>query len=110
MELSIAHSFSRTPGARYPSEGPNSGEEFRERILAPMFREAIRNKQVLTVDLDGVVGYATSFLEEAFGGLVRTFGIKDVLAHLRVVGTDEPDLLDEVQDYISQAAKEARNS
>ena len=55
------------------------------------------------MDLDGVVGYATSFLEEAFGGLARIYDPKDVLRTIELVCTDEPSLVEEVKHYIEDA-------
>ena len=65
--VKVAEQFSIYPGGRIPSDGPNSGEELRERLLVP----ALQTGKKVIVDLDGTLGYAHSFLEEAFGGLVR---------------------------------------
>lgn len=65
--ISIANEFSPYPVGRYVTDGPNSGERFREEFLAP----ALKAGQSLVIDMDGVLGYGSSFLEEAFGGLVR---------------------------------------
>lgn len=70
--IKIATDFSRTPGGRYRSDGPASGEEFREDILIP----ALSHGDTVTIDLDGARGYPSSFLEEAFGGLVRRLKLK----------------------------------
>ena len=59
------------PGGRFVKDGPFSGEWFRENILTPALLDAIAHQEPLTVELDGVAGYGSSFLEEAFGGLVR---------------------------------------
>ena len=71
--LRIATDFSEIPGGRGRDEGDHSGEEFREEHLEPRFAEALERGAILYVDLDGVEGYATSFLEEAFGGLTRKY-------------------------------------
>lgn len=71
MMLSIADKFSRYPGPRYRKDGPFSGEQFRQEQLIPAIREAIQKNERLIVILDDVAGYGSSFLEEAFGGLVR---------------------------------------
>ncbi|MCK1507192.1 STAS-like domain-containing protein [Bradyrhizobium sp. 18] len=65
--LSIAKDFSRFPSGRFRSDGPHSGEAFREDYLVPRLKES----GSLLVNLDGVAGLPSSFLEEAFGGLVR---------------------------------------
>ena len=68
IEIRVAADFSRTPAGRYRTDGPWSGEAFREDHLAPALRGG--NQKVI-VYLDDVEGYGSSFLEEAFGGLVR---------------------------------------
>ena len=65
--LSVARQFSRFPGGRFKKISDNSGEAFRDDFLIP----ALAKDGTVTVDLDGVVGYGSSFLEEVFGGVVR---------------------------------------
>ncbi len=98
--------WSETPGARERTVGPHSGEEFREEVLAPAFRRAVEADTMLTVDLDGVYGYAASFLEEVFGGLARQFGPETVHNHLLYVTTDEPDLEEEIRGYVAEARQD----
>jgi hypothetical protein len=62
----------RSPGGRYEADGPFSGEWFRETILRPAFSNSLQSGEKLVVELDGTSGYGSSFLEEAFGGLIRT--------------------------------------
>lgn len=69
-QLSIAKNFSEFPAGREPEDGPFSGERFREELLAPLLTNT---DDVVEVDLDGTMGYGSSFLEEAFGGLVRKY-------------------------------------
>ena len=76
--VSIAKDFSPTPGGRFRKHGPYSGEQFREEILLPALRQALESNGELIVDFDGLAGAPSSFLEEAFGGLVRTYGDVDV--------------------------------
>lgn len=101
--LKIATDFSDTPGPRSREEGDFSGDEFREKLLEPRYLEARRSNAKLIIDLDGTVGYATSFLEAAFGGLARAYPISDVLATIELRCTDEPSLVQEVQQYIRDA-------
>ena len=65
--IRIAVDFSDTPGGRHYSDGPFTGEEFREKCIEPIFR-ALKKGEKLLIDFDGAYGYPTSFLEEAFGG------------------------------------------
>lgn len=61
--------------------------------------------QIPVVAFDGSYGYATCFVEEAFGGLVRRTGKADVLAHLRFISEEEPALIAKVTDCICTAAR-----
>lgn len=91
------------PGARYPKDGPFSGQEYRETVLVPAFKRAMESGVMLEVDLDNTQGYATSFLEEAFGGLAEQFGAEVVERWLRLSSFDEPYLVTEITGYIRNA-------
>lgn len=65
--INISRDFSKFPGGRYKYIGKGSGEEFRERFLVP----ALQLGEPIVIDMDGAEGYPPSFLEEAFGGLIR---------------------------------------
>lgn len=65
--INISEQFSRSPAGRYIKDGPYSGEAFRTGLLVPALNEA----EEVEVQLDGALGFGSSFLEEAFGGLVR---------------------------------------
>lgn len=65
--ISIARDYTPYPGGRYRKNGKGSGQQFREEFLVPLFQQ----DRTVTLDLDGASGYPPSFLEEAFGGLVR---------------------------------------
>jgi hypothetical protein len=97
LYISVAEDFSRTPGPRREIQGKFSGEVFRDTILLPKLRKAIENHQKLIVDLDYTAGYASSFLEEAFGGLVR-LGLtrNELLEHLEIKSDHEPFWIDDI--------------
>ena len=103
MNLSIATEFSETPGPRTRAEGDFSGELFLDEFLLPRYEAAIAGKDTLTVDLDGTEGYATSFLEAAFGGLARKYTAEDILRIVRFKSDDEPYLVAEITKYIKEA-------
>lgn len=103
MILKIAEEFSDVPGPRSRKEGDYSGEEFREQLLKPKFKQAEASKEKLLVDLDGGFGYATSFLEEAFGGLARQYSPETVLEVLEFKSEDEPYLSSDIVRYIREA-------
>ena len=62
--------FAKAPGGRFRKDGPASGEWFRDDILVPRLK-VVDAADPLVVELDGAPGYGSSFLEEAFGGLIR---------------------------------------
>lgn len=102
-KIIVAKEFSKHPAGRYQSDGPYSGEQFREKYL---FKPLAKNEQVI-VDLDGARGYGSSFLEEAFGGLVRR-GIpaEKVLEYLKIISRN-PALAAEIKKLIIDAGKRA---
>ena len=99
--IKIARQFSKEPAGRYTRDGPNSGERFRDEILIPAFERS----NSVTVDLDGTEGYGSSFLEEAFGGLVRLRGYTadELRKVLKLVSEEDESLPIEIWDYIDSA-------
>lgn len=82
--IRVDRDFTRYPGPRYRKDGPFSGEEFRERLLEPALRKAVAEREDLVVVLDGVAGYGSSFLDEAFAGLLRHGFTESALKHLSI--------------------------
>lgn len=95
--------FSITPGSRYIDEGPHSGQEFREKFLQPEFEKIINSDSKITIDLDGTIGFGTSWLEEVFGGLARTFDKNLVMEKLEFISKEEDYLIEDIQHYILNA-------
>ncbi len=83
------------PGPRYIRLGPSSGEDFKNWIK----KELERDKD-LTVDLDGTEGYGSSFLEEAFGGLIRDGIDVNIVRNTKLISQEEPELIEEINEYI----------
>jgi hypothetical protein len=111
--IDVGRDFSRTPGGRYISDGPDSGQLFRQRLLVPALRTAVASKEAekVIVVLDGPRGYLSSFIEEAFGGLVRQEGFSEgtLKRYLDIVAKDAfyaPYRLLALK-YISEATPEA---
>lgn len=69
-KISVIKDFSKKPYGRYPSDGAGNGEAFRKTHLVPALNE---NDKVI-VDLTGYNRYGRSFIDEAFGGLIREEG------------------------------------
>lgn len=81
--------YSQSPGPRYCNQGDDSGEDFYHKKLNSLFAEAFREGVKLCITLDGADGYASSFLDEAFGNLVYDFGANVVRNLLEIVSNDE---------------------
>lgn len=103
MTIVVGTDFTRTPIGRYLKESKWSGEAFREDKLIPALTE---NEKVI-VDLSGVAGYGSSFLEEAFGGLVRSGKFtQEVLKDRLVIYASDPTYqpyVDCVKRYMDEA-------
>jgi hypothetical protein len=98
--ISIAKDFSRFPAGRYESDGKFPGEVCRRRLLVPNLKTGAN----VVVDLRGTLGYGSSFLEEAFGGLIREegFSIADLRRQLSFI-SDDDTLQSEIWSYIEAA-------
>lgn len=104
--LKIARDYSRYPGPRFAEDGPNSGEEFRERLLVPALEKAEREGEKVIVDLDGARGYTASFLEEAFGGLIRKGFTRERLARVLEIQAKDKRVIywrDRIKQYLEHA-------
>lgn len=103
MRINVGKDFSTEPAGRFRTDGPFSGEAFRDDILLP----AIRKSEKTVIELDDTEGYGSSFLEEAFGGLVRIHKMSAayILARIKFV-TIEKLLKAEIEHYIKSAAPE----
>ena len=104
--INIANDFSRTPAGRYLSDGPKSGEAFREQELIP----ALKSAEKVILELDGGEGYGSSFLEEALGALVRKrmFTADELHRRLTIVSQDDT-LEEEAWSYIDDAQADPNN-
>ncbi|WP_137297162.1 STAS-like domain-containing protein [Psychromonas sp. SP041] len=89
------------PGPRYKRLGASSGEDFKEWLI-----KALNKDKDLTVDLDDTEGYGSSFLEEAFGGLIREGINIDDVKNIQFISNEEPELIDEIKEYIDDAIEE----
>lgn len=103
-KIQIATDFSRHPAGRNVTDGPKSGEHFRQQFLEPLFKNG---EHQIVLELDGTRGYGSSFLEEAFGGLVRCGLSKDQILSTIMFVTTKPSLIQEIKEYIQKATNEA---
>lgn len=110
--LSVARQFTEYPGGRFRRISEYSGEQFREELLEP----AVKSGEEVIVELDGVVGYGSSFLEEVFGGIVRAMRWltrDEVDRHLKISSSRESWLLEAnqyIDDELKRMSKAVRKS
>lgn len=99
ITIKIASDFSEEPSGRYhPKDGKYTGERFRNEFLMPQLKQ----KNKIIIDFDGAEGYGSSFLEEAFGGLVRCgFDKNFLLSSFIFISNEDPSIIDEVKEYIN---------
>lgn len=99
--IDLAKQFAPFPFGRYEEHGPHSGARFREEFLLPLLRRG----ESVVVDLSNARGLAPSFLEEAFGGLVRAGFTPTQLDELIEIRSEtDPSLTVEIKTYILNAA------
>ncbi|HDR0626814.1 TPA: STAS-like domain-containing protein [Pasteurella multocida] len=101
MKTIYVKDFSEFPGARERWMGPYSGEEYRDDIILPL----LNSNESVSINLDGVMGYGSSFLEEVFGGLIRAGISPSIVRELvkNLVSKDDPDLINEITEYVEDA-------
>lgn len=104
MNLSVAKEFYRRPSGRYRIHGTYTGEAFREDVLVPKLKN-LEHGEKFIIDFSGVSMNGSSFLEEAFGGLVRehNYCYKDLKNILILEFPRRPSLSDMVWKYILDA-------
>ena len=113
FRINIAKDFSPVPIGRYREDGDKSGETFRDDILYPKIRAALDKQDILEVDFTDMSGLSSSFLEEAFGGLVRKHHLNpdEVLKTIKFLPEKSHfDLyIDLTKGYIKEAIPEAKH-
>jgi hypothetical protein len=83
--INFANDFTDTPGGRLKIHGPFSGEEFREDHL----KKALAEYDEVILDLNGAFGFPASFIDEAFGILVKDLGLEHVRSKLKIILDDD---------------------
>lgn len=107
MDYNIGTEFSDIPAGRFKGEGDDfTGEHFREDVLKGLL-ENLADGETLNVKIDDVEGYGSSFLDEAFGGIVRKkyMSSEKLLSVLNIVCEDEDFefFKKRILEYIKQA-------
>ncbi|ENV36850.1 STAS-like domain-containing protein [Acinetobacter venetianus] len=106
MIINIATDFYPRPAGRFSSDGEYTGQTFRENFLKPKLK--VLQSSVgshLVIDFTGVTMAGSSFLEEAFGGLVRNDQFsKDFLKKVLIIKSPRrPIIKERIETYIEEA-------
>lgn len=107
MRINVAKDFSKNPSGRYIKDGKTSGEVFLKNLLLP----AVKTHDLVEINFDGVRGYGSSFLEEAFGGFIREtkMNLIDFFKKVKII-TQDPLLEQEIKSYLEDEVKRSGTS
>ena len=97
-KYNFAKEFTKYPGPRFIKLGQNSGEEFREDILRPIFKE----KTKIDIDATSVLGFPPSFLDEAFSPLAKEYGLEIFKETITLHSDSDPKLYEKMMSYVNR--------
>ena len=102
IEYKFIDSYSPYPGGRYIRLGVFSGEDFRDRVLIPIFE----NGDKINIDATGVkTSFSPSFLDESFGELAKRYGIEKFNDTVTLFSSDNNSLTDKMIYYVNKAVQ-----
>lgn len=105
-KINVIKDFNPKPYGRYPSHSDYCGENFRKQLLAP----ALKEFDFVQVELTGYNRYGRSFIDEAFGGLVRDENWSETALRekLEIIHEELPSLIELAWNRIkiAQSSKE----
>jgi len=105
--IDIPRDFSKYPMGRTDDDGPDNGQRFFREFLLPN----VRSGKHVFVYLDGTRAIGSSFLDEAFGALIRELKMspKDALSAVTIVAKKPAyALYKEMAEQFIREAKPAR--
>lgn len=108
--INFANEFSKFPSGVTSEDGPDSAERFREIFLLPALdfikkfwlnTSVFQNPQGrVVINLDGTMGFASSFLQAAFGDLSKRYPREFLGSVLFIESKNDPSLVTEIWGYI----------
>lgn len=101
VKIDLAADFSAHPFGRYPIHGPVNGQRFRQDVLLP----ALGRGEMVVVDIDGTTGLSSSFLDEAFAGLVRMGAVtrESFFDRIKIKSARDPSYIEDIAEYVGEA-------
>jgi len=103
MLVKLVEHFTDTPGGRYISDGPYSGELFRKQFMEPFFEEKKYLYTDLILYLDGAYGLPTGFISEVFDVLVTKYSLEVVKNSIEILLSDNPTAKKQIQEILKQS-------
>ncbi|MCY1259044.1 hypothetical protein D9M68_39820 [compost metagenome] len=100
VTIDVATEFSDMPYGRSSVDNEFNGKEFRTEHLL----KALKSYDTVIVDLTGVMGTGSSFLDEAFAGLIKYEGYKyeDIKDRL-IFKSKYKSVLNNIEKYMREA-------
>ena len=92
--IDFVREFTDCPGGRLEIHGDYSGQEFREKILKP----ALQEFDHVVLNMNGAVGFPSSFIDEVFGLLATEMGYDNLTEKLSIELSDDPLALKEINE------------
>ncbi|MDO8771974.1 MAG: STAS-like domain-containing protein [Burkholderiaceae bacterium] len=93
--------YTDMPIGRNHLDGPKNGSDFRDNILIP----ALNEFRFVKVNLNDTLGTTPSFLEEVFGGIIRSgyIGAEELSERIEVIYKYE-SVKNNIKKYIKEAS------
>lgn len=84
--------FTTLPGARHREDGDGSADQFFEEFILPTLKKALINKNLkVIIDLDGTLGYASSFTSQLAVRIKGEFNNKRSIRKLVSIKSDDDE-------------------
>lgn len=98
--IKVAEVFSEMPYGRDQKDGDDHGERFRKEILLP----ALKEHDLIIIDLNGTMGCGSSFGDESFAGLIIYEGFSKEEVQRRIsFDYKYKSVINNIKKYIDEA-------
>lgn len=101
--IKVATEFSIIPSGRQIGDGSATGKHFYEILVKAIL--GLDKNEKLIIDFDGVLTAGSSFLDEAFAGLIRNniLSKKDFNEIIEITATEHPEIKEKITKYVKSA-------
>ena len=101
-DYNFVNEFTKYPGPRFIRLGKNSGEQFREKVLRPIFE----SDDNIDIDATGVMSFGPSFLDEAFSPLAKEYGLDKFKKKIKFHSDNDSKLYEKMMSYVLRYLEE----